>query len=44
MKQLFGLLIDRIKNRNASTDQAELMRLIDDAVSATRISTETPSD
>ena len=43
MKQLFELLIDRIKNRNASTDQAELMRLIDDAVSATCTSAETPS-
>lgn len=43
MKQLFELLIDRIKNRDASTDQAELMRLIDDAVSATCTSAETPS-
>ena len=40
MERLFELLIDRVKNRNASTDQGELMRLIDDAVEAVR----TPSN
>lgn len=43
MKQLFELTVKHIKDRNASTDQATLMRLIDEAVSATRTSTETPS-
>ncbi len=36
MERLFELLIDRVKNRNASTDQGELMRLIDDAVETVR--------
>lgn len=35
-ERLFELTVNRIKDRNASTDQAELMQLIDAAVSAVR--------
>ena len=35
-ERLFELTVGRVKNRNASTDQGELMRLIDDAVGAVR--------
>ena len=33
-ERLFKLTVERVKNRNTPTDQAELIRLIDDAVSA----------
>jgi hypothetical protein len=39
-ERLFELTVERVKNRNASTDQGELMRLIDDAAEAVR----TPSN
>jgi len=32
----FELTVDRIKNRNASVDQVELIQLIDSAVMAAR--------
>jgi hypothetical protein len=35
-ERLFELTVDRIKNRNASVDQTELMKLIDSAVMAAR--------
>lgn len=35
-ERLFELTAGRVKNCNASTDQGELMRLIDDAVGAVR--------
>ena len=35
-ERLFELTVGRVKNRNASTDQGELMRLINDAVGAVR--------
>ena len=35
-ERLFELTVDRIKNRNASADQDDLIRIIDSAVMATR--------
>jgi hypothetical protein len=35
-KRLFELTVERVKSRNASTDQSELMRIIDEAVGAVR--------
>lgn len=42
MKQQFELTVECIKDRNIQTDQAEFMRLIDEAVSAIRASAKTP--
>ncbi len=42
MKQRFELTVERIKDRNIKTDQAEFMRLIDEAISTIRASTKTP--